>query len=99
MMRLTGREMRSKITEQGTLTVSLEKVEIPDPSDDEVVVRVEATPINPSDVGLMLGPADLSSLAEVGTDDEPALSMTVPLGRLVGVRGRLGQSLTIGNEG
>lgn len=98
-MKLTGREMRSKLTEQGTLTISLEKVEIPEPGDDEVVVRIEAAPINPSDLGLMLGPADLSSLAEVGTDDEPVLSIDVPSSRLAGARGRLGQSLAIGNEG
>jgi NADPH:quinone reductase-like Zn-dependent oxidoreductase len=91
--------MRSRIDEVGTLTVSLEKVEIPDPGDDEVVVRVEASPINPTDLGLLLGPADVSSLADVSTSDEPALSFTVPTRRLAGIRGRLGQSLPIGNEG
>lgn len=99
-MKLTGREMRSRIDEDGTLTISLERVEIPDPRDDEVVVRVEATPINPSDLGLLLGPADVTSLSKVATaGDEPALSFIVPPGRLAGVRGRLGQSLPIGNEG
>lgn len=99
-MKLTGREMRSKIDEDGTLTISLETVEIPDPRDDEVVVRVEATPINPSDLGLLLGPADVTSLSEiVAGSGKPALSLRVPAGRLAGVRGRLGQSLPIGNEG
>src|SRR5512140_3302672 len=95
-MKLTGREMRSRIDKDGTLTISLERVEIPDPRDDEVVVRVEATPINPSDLGLLLGPADVTSLSEVATGgDKPALSFIVPAGRLAAVRGRLGQSLPI----
>lgn len=99
-MKLTGREMRSKIDHDGTLTISLERVQIPDPGDDEVVVRVEATPINPSDLGLLLGPADVTSVSQVTTGvGEPALSFIVPAGRLAGVRGRLGQSLPIGNEG
>ncbi len=57
-MTLTGREMRSTISEDGTLTLSLEQVVIGDPAEDEVIVRVEAAPINPSDLGLLLGPAD-----------------------------------------
>lgn len=98
-MTLTGREMRSTIREDGTLTVSLERIAIPAPRDDEVVVRVEAAPINPTDLGLMVGGADMSSLHEVGTADEPALAFAVPAARLTGLRGRLGQSLQVGTEG
>jgi hypothetical protein len=61
-MTLIGREMRSTIGEDGTLTLSLEEVVIGDPAEDEVIVRVEAAPINPSDFGLLLGPADGSTL-------------------------------------
>ncbi|MDK2760448.1 MAG: zinc-binding dehydrogenase [Sphingopyxis sp.] len=98
-MAMTGREMRSRIDETGILTLSLEPVAIPDPGDDEVIVRVEAAPINPSDLGLLLGPADLSSIAEVGTPEKPSLAFHVPTARLAGVKGRLGASLRIGNEG
>jgi NADPH:quinone reductase-like Zn-dependent oxidoreductase len=95
-MALTGREMRSRIDEDGALTISLETVEIPEPGDDEVIVRVEATPINPSDLGLLLGPADLSSLTATG---DGAVSLSVPAARLAAVRTRIGQSLPVGNEG
>ena len=96
---LAGREMRSKIDETGTLTVSLERVELRDPTDDEVIVRVEAAPINPTDLGLMLGPADVSSHEQIQVGQEPALSFSVPSGRLAGVRNRIGQSLAVGSEG
>lgn len=98
-MAMTGREMRSRIDENGTLTLSLETVTTVNPGDDEVIVRVEAAPINPSDLGLLLGPADLSSISEVGAPGKPALAFHVPTARLAGVRGRLGDSLPVGNEG
>ncbi|WP_336968438.1 zinc-binding dehydrogenase [Sphingobium aromaticiconvertens] len=97
-MMLTGREMRSTIDEDGVLTLSLENVAIGDPGDDEIIVRVEAAPINPSDLGLLLGPADIASLATAGAGGGATLLFNVPKDRLAGVRGRLGQSLSIGNE-
>ena len=97
-MAFTGRELRSKIDEDGRLSLSLEEVEVADPGDDEIVVRVEAAPINPSDLGLLLGPADVSTLAKP-RDDHPGLIFSVPQSRLAGVKGRLGQSMPIGNEG
>jgi NADPH:quinone reductase len=98
-MSYAGREMRSFIGDDGILTLSLKRVEIPAPRDSEVVVRVEAAPINPTDLGLMIGAADLSSLQEVGTADEPALAFTVPAPRLGGMRRRMGLSLPVGTEG
>lgn len=98
-MTLTGREMRSTLGEDGTLTLSLEDVEIGDPGDDEVIVRVEAAPINPSDLGLLLGPADISTLRVSAKAGRPALTFTVPQDGLAAARARLGQSLAVGNEG
>jgi NADPH:quinone reductase len=97
-MGFTGRELRSKIDEDGRLSLSLEEVEVGDPADDEIVVRIEAAPINPSDLGLLLGPADLSTL-ETRRDGGQGLSFSVPQSRLAGVAARLGQSLPVGNEG
>lgn len=97
-MAFTGRELRSKIDKDGRLFLSLEDVEVSDPGDDEIVVRVQATPINPSDIGLLLGPADLFTL-EKPREDQPGLTFSVPLGRRAGVKGRIGQSMPIGNEG
>jgi NADPH:quinone reductase-like Zn-dependent oxidoreductase len=97
-MSLSGRELRSTISENGDLVLSLEQVGIPDPQDDEIVVRVQAAPINPSDLGLLLGPADLSTL-KGGEGSPPRLMLSVPPHRLPAVRSRLGKSLPVGNEG
>lgn len=95
-MPLNARELRSTVTEDGVLTLSLDNVAIDDPGDDEVIVRIEAAPINPSDLGMLLGPADVSSLSgEAGK----RLTFKVPAASLAAVRGRLGQSMAVGNEG
>lgn len=91
--------MRSTIGADGTLTLSLEKVVIGDPAEDEVIVRVEAAPINPSDLGLLLGPADVSTLHASSEDGLPSLTFTVPQSSLASVQARQSQSLPIGNEG
>ena len=57
----SGLQLRSLIKKSGELELSLVNVPTPEPADDEVVVRVEATPINPSDLGLLIGPADMST--------------------------------------
>jgi NADPH:quinone reductase-like Zn-dependent oxidoreductase len=98
-MGLVGREIRSKIEDNGILSLTIETIEITDPADDEIIVRVEAAPINPSDLGLLTGPADIASLVETGSVDTPAIAFTVSPGRLSTVRGRLGQSIPVGNEG
>jgi NADPH2:quinone reductase len=98
-MAITGRELRSTATEEGTLTLSLADVHLGEPGADEVIVRVEAAPINPSDLGLLLGPADIATLRAGGTADRPEIAFDIPAPRLGGVRSRLGQSLPVGNEG
>lgn len=98
-MTVTARELRSTATEDGTLRLSLEEVVLDDPAADEVIVRVEAAPINPSDLGLLLGPADVATLRSEGTAERPALAFEIPKARMGGVRARLNQSLPVGNEG
>lgn len=98
-MTVTGRELRTTANEDGTLRLTLEDVTLDDPGADEVVVRVEAAPINPSDLGLLLGPADVSTLQAETVGDRPVLTFQIPAGRMGGVRARLGQSLPVGNEG
>ncbi|MFT3813801.1 MAG: zinc-binding dehydrogenase [Acidovorax sp.] len=94
-MAYSGRALHSTLHGDGTLVLSLDPVETGDPGDDEVVVRIEATPINPSDLGLLLGPADLASLEAVGN----GLHFTVPPARMAAMQGRLEQKLPVGNEG
>jgi NADPH2:quinone reductase len=94
-----GLELRTLISPDGTLRLRLEDVAVPVPAADEVVVRVEAAPINPSDIGVLFGPADLTTLQVAGTADRPEVTATVPAVRIEGVRGRVDQALPAGNEG
>lgn len=94
-----GLQLRSLITADGELQLSLVERPIPTPGPDEVVVRVEATPINPSDIGLLCGPADMSSVRAGGTADLPTLTARTPPSHLASVAGRLGQAMPVGNEG
>ena len=97
--RLTGLELRSTVSSDARLTLDLEPVTLTPPGPDEVLVRVEAAPINPSDLGLLLGPADLATLRPGGTRDRPTLTAAIPPARMGTMKARLGQSLPVGNEG
>ncbi|WP_112874603.1 zinc-binding dehydrogenase [Paracoccus endophyticus] len=98
-MSRSGLELRSTITPDGTLRITLERVSVPDPGPGELLVRVEAAPINPSDLGLLLGPADMATLRAEGSEDAPVLTARVPPAGVAAVRARLGQSMPVGNEG
>jgi NADPH2:quinone reductase len=89
-------QLRSLITDLGQLQLSLVDTPAPEPKAGEVVVRVEATPINPSDIGLLFGAADMST-AKVGLG--PVVTAGVPERAMPAMKGRLGQSLPVGNEG
>ncbi|MBL1419001.1 MAG: zinc-binding dehydrogenase [Alphaproteobacteria bacterium] len=94
-----GREMRSRIDQDGKLTLALENVSIGELGDDEIVVRMEAAPINPSDLRILLGPADVNTLKAVSEQGKPRLTFTVPENDLNTVRDRFGDSMAVGNEG
>ena len=91
----TSRQIRSLITEEAKLELSIQEHEVPYPKDDEVLIKVEASPINPSDLGLLLGPADVSTMESSGE----VVTMDVPQSLLRSVGARIGQSLPVGNEG
>ncbi|MBX3658232.1 MAG: zinc-binding dehydrogenase [Ramlibacter sp.] len=95
----SGLQLRSQVTPQGELVISLANVPTPVPAPDEVVLRVQATPINPSDIGLLLGAADLGTVRATGTADQPSLTAQIPAGAMKAMAGRLGQDLPVGNEG
>ena len=99
MSNLSGLELRSKITAGGLLELWLEEVGVPDPKEGEVLIRVEATPINPSDLGVLVGPADLSTLAVGGTPHRPIATAEVPKALLGSVAARLDLAMPVGNEG
>lgn len=94
----TTRELRSTVTEDGTLTVDVRSSEIADPGPDQVVVRIHASPINPSDLGLLVGPADVSQATAGGDTDAPSFSAPINEG-LGMLAARFGKPLPIGNEG
>jgi len=93
-----GLELRSLVTD-GKLELSLVDVELSPPGPGEVIVRIEAAPINPSDLGLLTGPADLATLRQGGTPDRPVLTADIPAQRMPIVRARLNESMPVGNEG
>ena len=95
---LTGLELRSTVTD-GSLKLDLVDVTLDAPGPDEVIVRVEASPINPSDLGLLLGPADLSTMQAGGTPDRPTLTAAIPPQRMAMLKARLDESMPVGNEG
>jgi NADPH2:quinone reductase len=92
-------QLRSLIKRSGELELSLASVAIPEPAADQVLVRIEATPLNPSDLGLLLGGADMSTATASGTADRPVVTARVSEGAMKGMAGRLDQSMTVGNEG
>ncbi|MCW5650117.1 MAG: zinc-binding dehydrogenase [Ramlibacter sp.] len=95
----SGLQLRSQVTPQGELVISLANVPTPVPAPDEVVLRVQATPINPSDIGLLLGAADPGTVRATGTADLPSVTAQIPAGAMKAMAGRLGQDLPVGNEG
>lgn len=95
----SGLQLRSLIKSGGELEISLVDVQTPEPGPDEVVVRVEATPINPSDLGLLIGAADMGTFKASGSKDAPVITAKVPEAGLRAMAGRLDQSMPVGNEG
>jgi NADPH:quinone reductase len=95
----TGRQLRSLVTAEGRVELTLAAEPVPAPGADEVVVRVEAAPINPSDVGTMLAGADPASARPTGTPDGPALTLDLAPDLLAAAVGRVGEALLPGNEG
>ncbi|MBB6522177.1 zinc-binding dehydrogenase [Pseudoteredinibacter isoporae] len=92
-------QLRSLVSEDNTLTLSLEDVDIPEPGPEEILVQMEAAPLNPSDLALLIGPADVSKAEYSGTAERPVVKAPIPEHLMGMVKARLGQSLAIGNEG
>jgi NADPH:quinone reductase-like Zn-dependent oxidoreductase len=95
----TGLQLRSLIKPSGELELSLARVAVAEPTADEVVVRVEAAPINPSDLGLLVGAADLTTAKLSGVGDGTMVTATVPQAAMKAMAGRVGESMPVGNEG
>ncbi|XUM20902.1 zinc-binding dehydrogenase [Bradyrhizobium oligotrophicum S58] len=94
-----GLQLRTLIKRSGELELSLVDVPTPEPGPDEVVVRIEAAPINPSDLGLLVGAADLSTMQASGTKERPVITAKVPEAGMRAMAARVDESMPIGNEG
>ncbi|MBG9390436.1 zinc-binding dehydrogenase [Caenimonas aquaedulcis] len=92
-------ELRSLIKSSGELELSLAEVAVPQPAAGEVVVRMEATPLNPSDLGLLFGPADMSSVKASGSPSRPVVTARIPEAAMKAMANRLDVSMPVGNEG
>jgi len=96
----SGRGLHSTVTEDGRVVLDLRPQQITAPKAHEVVVRVEASPINPSDLGLLLGGAKADTATRTTSDDgSPAASLTLTPGALAASAARVGQAMAVGNEG
>ncbi len=95
----TGLQLRSLISKDGWLELSLADVALPEPGPDDVLVRIEAAPINPSDLGLLTGPADLSTATQSGTKARPVIRAKVGEAGLRMVAPRMDMAMPVGNEG
>ena len=95
-----SKEIRSLVTNDGNIELSMKTAEIPTPAADEVLIKVEAAPINPSDLGLLLSfAADLSSISTSGSGDEIITTMKIHPALMNAMKPRLDQSMQVGNEG
>ncbi|ATE64738.1 NADH oxidase [Rhizorhabdus dicambivorans] len=99
--KFTSVGLRTLITPEGELLLTLEEESIGDISPDEVVIRVEASSMNPTDIGLLLGPADLAEMAAISHNGRPGLRAPIPPEHMssLELRSRIGKSLPVGTEG
>lgn len=95
----TALELRSLVKASGELELSLAPVPVPTPAENEVLVRIEASPINPSDIGLLFGAADMSSASFSRNASGPVVTAPIPERGMKSMAARIDQSLPVGNEG
>ena len=93
----TGLQLRSLVKSNGDLEVSLTSVPTPVPAANEVLVRIEAAPINPSDLGLLFAGADMTKASQLGTKDRPVVAARIPDAALKSMMARAGVSMPVGN--
>lgn len=92
-------QMFSTLTPEGELRLELKEQPMPTPGENEVLIRVEATPINPSDHGVMFGWASMASASSSGSGADTVLSAPVSAQGMAVMKARIGQPLAVGNEG
>lgn len=96
---ITGSQIRSTVTSNNTIEISLIDVELPPAAADEIIIKVEATPLNPSDQASLFGVADITTVRASGNATSPHLSFDIPPHYMGFVATRLGKPLPVGGEG
>ena len=92
-------QLLSTVSEEGVLTMEMKEQPMPTPKPDQILVRVEATPINPSDHGVMFGWADIAAATSTGSGKDRVLTAPIVPQGMSRMKARFGQALPIGNEG
>lgn len=92
-------QLTSTISEDNKLTLALKNIDMPQPGADEVVIRIEAAPLNPSDLGVLFSAADMSSAKQTGTEQNPVITADVPAQFMSSLKTRVGKATPVGNEG
>ena len=92
-------QLVSTISDDNKLTLSLKDIEMPQPGADEVVVRIEAAPLNPSDFGVIFSAADMSTAVQSGTEQNPIVTADVPAKFMPALKTRVNKDTPVGNEG
>ncbi|WP_426357985.1 zinc-binding dehydrogenase [Pseudocolwellia sp. HL-MZ19] len=95
----TNIQLTSTINEDNKLTLALENIEMPQPGADEVVIRIEAAPLNPSDLGVLFSAADMTTAIQSGTEESPVITADVPAQFMPSLKTRVGKAIAVGNEG
>ena len=90
-----NKQITSTVTDAGKLEIAITESERPIPGDDEVLIQIEATPINPSDLGLLIGPGDINTLKA----EDSKIIMDVPKAIMGAMKPRLNKPMPVGNEG
>ena len=99
MVDQTSLGLRSLVKQDGALELSLDQVTVSPPKDDEVIVRVEATPINPSDLGLLLAGGDVNLAKASGKGSQTVVTAPIAPAAMRALSARIGKSMPIGLEG
>ena len=92
-------QLRSLVRADQILELFLDMVPVSEPGPDEVVIRVEAAPLNPSDMGLLFGGADMGAAVASGSAERPVVTAPIPDAAMRGLAGRVGTPMPVGNEG
>lgn len=95
----TNIQLVSTISADNKLTLSLQDIDMPQPAADEVVVRIEAAPLNPSDQAVLFSAADMSTATQSGTEDRPVITADVAAQFMPALKTRVGKDTPVGNEG